>query len=281
MMDFTQFSALQEKLTSAQTTYIFLPVEPQLDQVAAGLGLYLSLSKAGKAATIASPEPMVVGFSPLVGVDKIGQKLPGRNLVVSFDYVEDSIEKVSYNIENGKFNLVVQSKEGVPPLSTANVQYSYTGGLQGLVITIEIADLTSLGHLYQDNKELFAVGNVYDFDKQGVTCLCEKVAGLISYTKLPIDQDIATNLVLGIEEATKNFTHPSADADTFEAMAFCLRAGGKRATTGQMEQLGQKSPRLKAGKKQPMAPPSLEDLSAKPPSSDWLQPKIYKGNTRI
>lgn len=285
-MDFSLFSSLQGRLSTAKSVYIFLPKKARYDQVAAGLGLYLALSKAGKSVYILSPDPVTVEFSSLVGVDKIGEKLRGRNLVISFDYVEDSIEKVSYNIENGKFNLVIQTKEGFPSLSSNNVNYSYTGGLQGLIITMEVADIAQLGPLYFNNKDLFSKAEIFDLNRQDGASLSEIVAGFISYAKLPIDQDIATNLLLGIDQATDSFSEPAVNADTFEAAAFCLRAGGQRKPANFVAE--GKTKIKSTGKVTPSTTPTVvaddknnRDEAAEKPSPDWLQPKIYKGNTRI
>ena len=98
MEEFNQFSSIRESLATAQSIFIALPKSPNYDRVAASLALFLSLKKAGRKVSIASPQEMTVEFSSLVGVDKIKTKSEGRNLKISFDYLEDSIEKVSYNI---------------------------------------------------------------------------------------------------------------------------------------------------------------------------------------
>lgn len=235
---------LSSKLGSAQSILIILPRNSNYDQVAAGLALFLSLGKSKKQVSIVSPQEMTVEFSSLVGVDKIKTKQEGRNLMVSFDYLEEAVEKVSYNIEGGKFNLIIQPKGGFPPLSTENVQYSYSGGQTDLTFTI-------------DGEET-AKENVVPIKTNGAASISDKIANLISQLNLPIDADIATNLLLGIENATRGFSSPMTNADTFEAVAFCLRAGGRRKSM-----------------------PSPLKPAPKIPSPDWLEPKIYKGNTQI
>ncbi|PIS14108.1 hypothetical protein COT65_00600 [Candidatus Shapirobacteria bacterium CG09_land_8_20_14_0_10_47_13] len=248
---------LKNKLSSAQSILILLAQNPGYDEVAAGLSLFLALKKSQKQITIVSPSAMTVEFSSLVAVDKIRTKIEGRNLLVSFDYVEESVEKVSYNIENGKFNLVIQSKEGFPPLAAENVQYSANGGKADLVITIGIEVAANLGAFYKDNPELFKEEKMVAINIGEAAAISEKMAGLISRTGLPVDADIATNLIQGIESATKGFSQEAVGADTFEAMAFCLRAGGKRANAAAVKTVAPK------------------------PAPEWLEPKIYKGNTQI
>jgi nanoRNase/pAp phosphatase (c-di-AMP/oligoRNAs hydrolase) len=293
------FSSLREPLTTAQTIFILLPQNPNLDKVAASLALFLSLQKAGKQTTIACLTEMTVEFSALVGVDKIQTKLGGRNLVISFDYLEDSIEKVSYNIENNKFNLVVQPKTGFPSLSTEKVDYSYSGGEADLVFTVGAKNLESLGGLSQSvkssEKQIMVdldvnpantqFGRINLVNPQASSC-SEMVVWLISRLNLPIDEDMASNLFLGIERMTSNFSSPRVSAATFEAAAFCLRAGARRTRRPDFRQKRQRVKQKKKVSLQPMptevsAVKKPEEPGKKKPSLDWFEPKIYKGNTRI
>jgi len=266
MEKISDFSQLQQVLITAQTIFVVLPQKLNQDKVAAGLSLFLSLKKAGKQASVFCSRPITVEFSSLIGADKIKNQLEGRNLVISFDYLEDSIEKVSYNIENNKFNLVIQPKEGHLALSTDKVQYSYAGGNADLFLGVGVSSLGDLGEIYLKNKSIFEKGKVVAFDLVDfqAASYCEVVTGLLAQLKLPIDEDIASNLLAGMEGATDSFSSPKTGPATFEAAAFCLRAGGRR---------------LKA--KVDLKPMPEQISAEKPPSPDWLVPKIYKGNTLI
>ena len=240
MVEETLFSSLRSPLSAAQGIFIFLPEEPSFDQVASALGLSLSLKKAGKTLSVNCPTEMKVEYSDLVGINQIQTKLAGRNLVISFEYLEDAIEKVSYNIEENKFNLVVQPKVGSPPLSSDRVAYSYSGGQADLIFTVGVQDLNELGDLYRRSKPFFESQKIIDVDLSprtkryaqkelilAVSSFSELVARLLSRLGLPVDGDIANNLYLGIEETTEGFSSASVGAGTFEAAAFCLRAAGK------------------------------------------------------
>lgn len=295
MIEQNLISSIRELLVPAQTVFILLPQNPNLDKIAASLAFFLSLKKARKQVTIACPTQMTVAFSELVGVDQVQAKLGGRDLIVSFDYIEDSIEKVSYNIENNKFNLVIQPKAGFPPLSPDKVNYSYLGGEADLIFTIGAQNLKDLGGLYQESKSLLEKQPLIDVDTNSanqqfgkvnlidptVSSCSEIITHLISRLGLPVDEDIASNLLLGIERTTKGFSSPKIGAGTFEAAAFCLRAGARRVTPPRRPEIMQK-------KKVPLKPMPTEvsaakkpEESKKKPSPDWLEPKIYKGNTRV
>jgi nanoRNase/pAp phosphatase (c-di-AMP/oligoRNAs hydrolase) len=287
------FAPTQQALTSAQTVLVAAPREPKFDHIASSLALFLSLKKAGKSVSIACPDEMTVEFSSLVGVDKVGQKLGGKNLMISFDYLEDSIEKVSYNIEENKFNLLIQPKVGFPPLSPDKVSYNYSGG-SDLIFVIGAQKLEDLGKLYTQEKESYQQKTVINLDvdpqnsqfgkidllNPAASSCSEITASLIATLKLPIDQDVATNLLLGIEKATQGFSLPTTSALTFEMAAFCLRAGGRRTQVvkgkPEKELPFEPMPSGVSAKKPPQKPEE-----EKKPSSDWFEPKIFKGSTRV
>ena len=273
MEKIASFTQLQPLLASSQTVFILLSQRLNLDSVAAGLSLYLSLEKAGKKTSIFCSKPMTVEFSSLVGVDRVKNQLEGKNLVISFDYIEDSVEKVSYNIENNKFNLVIQPKEGYPPLSPQKVQYSYAGANADLFLVIGTDSLEELGEIYQANKKALDEGRVIGFDVQSFQSSgwCELVANLIKNLDFPINEDIATNLLAGIEKETNGFSPEKSGPESFEAAAFCLRAGGQRPRGQTFQPTSEK----KSAEKKPQEV-KKEEL---PP--DWLAPKIYKGNTLV
>jgi len=110
MKDNFDFTSIEEALGSAQTFAVVLPKNLSQDKIAAALSLGLALKKVNKDVQVVCSTPMTVAYSSLVGVNRITNKLKGKNLVVSFDYTNDSIEKVSYNIDEqgNKFNLVIQ-----------------------------------------------------------------------------------------------------------------------------------------------------------------------------
>jgi len=300
MIDSNLFSSVREILAPAQTVLILIPSNPNLDRVAAGLGLFLALKKLEKKPTAVCPTEMTVGFSDLVGVDKIQKKMNGQNLVISFDYLEDSIEKVSYHIENNKFNLVIQPKAGFPPLSPEKVHYSYSGGEADLVFAIGAKSRRSFGRLasalqssvgkqplvnidIHPQNEQFGQVNLVE---PGASSCSEIVVRLISHLGLPVDEDIASNLLLGIERATNNFASSRVQATTFEAAAFCLRSGARRIISSSRRRESTKvalrpMPTEVSAAKKPVTSSEEKTKEEKKPSPDWLEPKIYKGNTRI
>ncbi|MCX6724689.1 MAG: hypothetical protein NTV20_01145 [Candidatus Shapirobacteria bacterium] len=289
MKDYYDFTPIEESLSTAHNLMIVLPMSLNQDKVASALALYLSLRKTNRQVNIVCSRPMIVEYSSLVGVDKIKNKLGGRNLVVSFDYLEESIEKVSYNIENNKFNLVVQPKEGYPPLSTEKIQYSYFGEQADMIFIIGASSLEDLGEIYSDHKTFFQEGNTVNVNisqaskpfakinliNSQMASFGEFITFFLSTLKMPVDEDIASNLLLGIEKATDNFSLLESTPMTYEAVAFCLRAGGRKPLREFPEEK-----KFEEKKKIEEKIEEKQEVKVKP-SPDWYKPKIYKGDTKI
>jgi nanoRNase/pAp phosphatase (c-di-AMP/oligoRNAs hydrolase) len=280
------FSPLEQKLSNSNRILIVLPKQPNIDTVASALALFLSLKKTDKNILIGCDTKMQVKYNRLFGVDKIQQKIGNRNLVISFDYKKEAIEKVSYNVDNGKFNLVVEPHSGNEPLDADSVSYSYSGADADIVIVVGATELSDLGEIYTENKDLFAEAHVVninnqrsaEFGKQNYlvegASKAEVIISLIKKLNLPVDQDIATNLMTALEYQTQGFQKDVA-ADTFEAAAWCLKIGGKR---GQLKVNQQKRKKV-VEKKVITAKEEQKEGSAPPP--DWLKPKIYKADEKL
>lgn len=267
------FNELQQQLSSARNLLIAFPQNTNFDQVAASLALYLSLRKAGKNVNIVSPEPMRVEFSHLVGVDRVANKITGGDLTITLDYPIANIDKVSYNDEGGKLNLVVKIKPGSKPITQEQTIFDSSGSSSyDLIFLIGVNQPEDLGHLPKGNQDLLkknpvasinngasTVGTLNFLNPQASACT-EIVASMIKTLALPVDEDIGSNLLLGLKRATENFQSSKISPDTFEAAAFALRMGGRR------EQITfQAPPKDEKGKKKP--------------SQDWLEPKIYRGTS--
>ncbi len=235
------FKPIGDILNSNQTALILLPQKPTFDQVAAGLSLYLALKEGGKNLSIACSDEMTVEYNHLVGVNKISTSIGGKNLTISFDYLEDSIEKVSYNIEAQKFNLVIEPKPNFPPLDPNKVQYSYSGATADLIIAVGGQKPEDFGLFYHKEGKLFTqktlinidisptntqFGQINLTDPTASSC-CEITIALLQGLNIKMNQDIANNLLMGLTQSTNNFQSPKVTGDTFEAAAICMDYGAR------------------------------------------------------
>lgn len=272
-------------VSQSQSILVLLPTRPFFDQVASGLSLYLSLRQQ-KNVDISSPSDMVVEFNRLVGVNKIGKELGSKNLVVSFaDYQATDIERVSYDIENREFKLTVIPKPGVKPPDKNQVRLSYSGVGADLVIlvgganeshfpAIKSKDLAGakLVHIGTKSLQVDKDTEIISFARPASSS-SEIIYTLLKEGGYEIDPDIATNLLMGIQEASENFTDDQVTADTFQIVADLMRSGGKR------KPLESSKPTFPPGSIPGQTPSGEEDANEdNNPPEEWLGPKIYKGS---
>jgi nanoRNase/pAp phosphatase (c-di-AMP/oligoRNAs hydrolase) len=260
MLTSDNIQVFKNHLSSAENILILFPGQVKFDQVASALALFLGFQEINKNVSVLSPKPVTVGFSSLVGIDKVSTQLGNKNLQVSFEYEEEAVDKVSYHIdeENRKFNLVVQPKKGVKPLRPESVSFSYTGVEADLIIVIGAHSLEDMEQIYFAQEELYKETptisiNTYEtnfgtvkLSTAGSASFCEVMAYLLQELEIEVSSDMATNLLGGIESATNNFQAYSTSADTFEIAGRLLRLGARRINTMQstgmsnfMDALGQ------------------------------------------
>jgi len=295
----SDLNALKTQLDQANSIIIAIPENPNKDIVAASLALFLSLKTTGKQVTPLSSSQPVVRDSHLVGLDKITTDVGGHNLVITVNLPEDAVDKVTSNVEGGHLNLIMNPKPGAPPLKQSDLLFSSSGATADLIIVLGANTLTDLGSLAEKESELFAnqskivnlsnqEGNFGSLNLTDTSSSnSELVTAILQELKLPLDADIANNLMQGIEEATNNLASPQMTADTFEALAVLYRAGARRSAPAApaTAQIINNTPVVNHSAPiptlKPSTPPPLKSSPSKPssPEPDWLKPKIYKGGS--
>lgn len=279
-----QLQELKTKLGTAQTVLLSFPTNPSQDVVASALALYLSIKQSGKSVSIVASSAPVVRDSHLVGLDKITQDVGGTNLVITLDVPENIIDKVTSNTEGGHLNLIIAPAKGAAPLTAQNVKFGYSGAAADLVMVIGAADLKDIGSLAEKELELFKTERIANISNQvgsfGAINITdpsssnsELVTALLKELTLPLDVDIANNLMQGIESATSGLSSPNMTADTFEALAVLYRTGARRtvpAAPSQTARIVADMPIIDHGV------PVVDHSDT--PSEDWTKPKIFSGS---
>lgn len=315
-MDFTNdINKIKELLAQSTDILIATHEHPTHDSMGSALALYLGLSGLGKKVTVACPDSMTVEHSSFIGANKVVSALGRKNFVISLDYVDGSIEKVSYNIEGSKFNLVIEPRPGFDTFNQDKVHYSYAGAGAQLVFTVDTIHLGGLKKLYEEDKELYATKPIINIDRHPnnanyghtnmvdmqASSTAEVVFQLLAGLGIAVTQDIATNLLNAVAGATNNFQNPSTTSGAFEVAATAVKAGGKRFAKAEDAQ-AQAAPVTPTGA---VSLPSKEEVNAQtteppkevpqqfqstPPAQqsqpmppkpqrappDWLKPKIFK-----
>lgn len=227
-----------EIINKTKSGVIVIPENPSIDAVAASTAFYLSLVKIGKSITLACSDKITYD---LTASDKFKNTITaeGNSLMISFPYVDGSIDKIDYNIQGNFFNLIINPRPGYQKLNPDQVTYSYTGGIIDFIVVIDSPTLNSLGKIYQENQSQFTGKDIINIDRhltntyfgtanfvdKTTSSISELILKIIRDLKIEIDKDIATNLYAGIAASTNNFTSYSTNANTFENVAFLLRSG--------------------------------------------------------
>ena len=270
---------VRETLQNAKSVLVVIGQKPNIDSAAAALSLYFALEKQGKSAQVVCQTLPTVGFGEVIGIDKITNELQGRNLVISIDYIEGSIEKVSYNLDGDKFNLVIHTPPDAKPITKDKIHYATAGIDTDCIVAIGCASSSDAGTFLTGSNQLTTkapiinidyhqnnanFGQVNIVDRTAHSC-CEMIFAIIKALAVEADPDIAANIYLGISSATNHFQDQYISAEVFEAAAWCLRNGAKISQvppfrSPQVNSAGQTQDRVSESKipsavfKQPFSP---------------------------
>lgn len=262
-------------IDKAKDILIVTHVNPTYDSMGSALSLYLGLKSMGKIVTVACPTPIIVEYSSFVGANKLQTTIAKKNFVISLDYEDGSIEKVSYNIEGKKFNLIIEPRPGFAEFSQDKVMYSHAGTAVDTIITVDTKHLGGLCKVYEEDKDLFATHPIINIDshqdnaKYGTVNIvgdsgttAELTARFLTALGIVLTEDMATNILHALYKTTDSFQN-HVTAQTFEVAAQCVKAGGKQIVAQQKIA-------------EPVTPPKTEA-----PPEDWLKPKIYKSSNLL
>lgn len=250
----TQLSETQKSLPTAQNILIALPNQVNVDELASGLALFLSLQQAGKKAYLVTEGIIKVGHSNLYGVGEIQSKLSaaqGGDFTLVLGGVVapgpdgkpavPAVEKLDYFPLGNDLNLVFKVLPGQKFEPTFITPRHEAGGYQ-LIFVIGATSLNDLGSIYTINSQVFVSAQLVNIDNKAnntqfgstnvvdpsASSLSEMIAQVIASLGLPLNQDIASNILAGIYETTNNLQSGNLSADTFEAVSQALRLGGQK-----------------------------------------------------
>ncbi len=240
-MDLTAFATSLQK---ARNIVCFVHPQATYDAVAGATALAAALEKTGRNAVVACEAPMRPEYSQLAGIRGVTQEIGNRDLVISFDYSEEQVDKVNYNVDEStkRFELIISPQKGGATLDPRTVEFRQAGLSADIVVLFGFHSFDELGKYYTDEK--------YTIDGAFTLAITQnKVPGFaklhnilqtdgFSYSEwvyfalrqLQIQElqgEVAMNLLAGIEYATNRLQNVS-NARTFETIAQLLRAGAQR-----------------------------------------------------
>lgn len=229
-------------LLQDNTIGILLGERMNLDTAGAALGFYLSLVEAGKNPQIISQKEPVVEIANLVGIDKIKKNFSGSSnrVVVSLPYNRGEIGKVSYKEENNRINFYLTASDGmsITPYETNDINLIWDGSMPNVIIAIGVNGARQLADYLGKNENNVKVINIDTSEdafgdisivSSSFSSVSEITAKIIKELRLPINIDIAQNLLDGILYGTKNFTKPNTSPYAFELAGVLMQIGAVRA----------------------------------------------------
>lgn len=278
---------LKNQLLFAQSVLIALPAVTNVDKLASALALKLSLEQAGKKVEVVSEDTLRVSHTNLFGIGEVKNQVVGGGTASSAntfvltleDVVDESgnvnSEKLDYFQEGKNLQLIFTIPQG-KQFSPSKITTAYQGGQQSagyqLIFVIGADNLNELGSIYTQNQTLFTPGQLVNIDNSqtnanyGATNIIDTNASSVSEMMVQIlpdlglnmPEDIATNLLTGMYDATQNMS-TNVKPDTFASASAAMQAGGKlpvenMANQGFVNQPQQYMQPQQFGMQQPQAP---------------------------
>lgn len=213
------------------------------DALASALALFLFLKKAGHNIDIAgqkSEKSSALSFLP--NYEEIRSNLHNlRRFIVSVDISQAKVNQIKYSVDDNSLNFIITPSEGwfkPEDVSSRAGQFEYD-----LIITLGVKELESLGDFYDKNVEFFYKTPIINIDNQAdnedygqinfidlnAAARAEIVFYLLkSYRPDLIDEDVATCLLSGIIQQTKNFKSANLTPRTFLASSELISLKARR-----------------------------------------------------
>jgi hypothetical protein len=241
----------QELLLAILATYLFLADLASLKKTkfnSAKLGFFSSAKIEKSFESQASLKKYLKKHQLL----ELSQEDLGRdNLLISFPYQPEQVDKVSYHIgeDNQRFYLTVKPKVGSEPLDSQQVEFSYTGSSADLLLLIGVNELEDLQDLYSNHQQLYQSTPIITINSflpdfgtlnldisgssgygEAIFYLIKSLSNLleINLNDLPRIKQIATLLFASIDQKTNKFTSSKMTADSFLVVAELLKLGAER-----------------------------------------------------
>lgn len=229
-----------ELLKQAQSVLIVTGRQPSSDQLMGVFALQSVLSKIGKKSSAVITDSFPTSAS-LIDTTKIARSLDGvRDFIVSLDLTNVEVEKLKYEVSNGRLDITITPHAG--NFTPDDARFDYGSYQFDLVIVLGVHSIIKIDSLLEQNPTLFDGLHLVNLDYHRVndnygsvnyidasaTSVCEMLIGVLeSVGQGMIDADIATALLTGIMASTNRFTTANTTAKAL-TMSAQLMSGGAR-----------------------------------------------------
>lgn len=220
---------------------LIVPGRADGDSIGSGLALYLVLSRLGKKANAVLLDPLPDKFRFLPRVDELQAEFNNfRDFIISLNCTSASADKLAYNFQDNKLNIVITPKQGA--FKPQDVSFAEGSFHYDVIITLDAADFEQLGTIYTENPKLFQSVPVINIDHHAsndyygavnlvdltATSTAEILVGVIeALGPSLIDTDVATALLTGIVSDTGSFQHSNTTPKSLTIAAQMVGFGAR------------------------------------------------------
>ena len=242
-MDLTPKQQTSEAIRQAESILILTGQHPSVDQTVAVMSLTMILRKFGKQANgvISDNLPNAIN---VLDTNVVEKSLGGaRDFVLKLDVTKAEVDKLRYEVIDGKLNVVITPYKGNFAPSDVTFGYGDAQATYDLVIVLGVPARSRIDRLYEQNTAV--LGNVpvinLDFHRSNenygavnlidsnASSLCEILVALSeSLQSGIIDADIATPLLMGLMASTDRFTATHTTSKSLTVAAQMMAAGGRQ-----------------------------------------------------
>lgn len=241
-MDISEKQKAINLIQKSNKILILTHENPDGDALGSLLAMYLFLKKLGKEVTAVCSDQVPSTLSFLPSAQNIASDIEGvRDFIIMIDLTRAKPEKLTYNIENNKLNIVITPKEGM--FSSNDVSFDYGNYRFDLIIVLDSVNLDRIGQIRQHNPEIFYNTPILNIDHHPgnddfgqvnlveitATSTCEILFSLFEAidSKL-VDADIATCLLAGIITDTGSFQNTNTTPKSLTMAAQLVAAGARQ-----------------------------------------------------
>jgi len=220
---------------------LIVPGKPDGDSIGSALALMQMLTKLGKEVGVVTLDEIPPYLQFLPGVTQIQKSVNSlKDFIITLGSDGVEPDKLSYNIVDGKLNIVISTKSG--SYSAEHVSFA-TGSLRyDLIITLDAADFDQLGDIYKYHPQIFNEMPVVNIDHHassanygkvnlvdtGATSTGEILVGVGEALGVEFDADIATGLLTGIISDTGSFQHANTTPKSLTVAAQMVGYGARQ-----------------------------------------------------
>lgn len=239
-MDQTPKQQVISAINQAQQILV-VPARPDGDSIGSALGLMLILRKAGKAAQVATLDPIATTYQFLPQFHAIQTELAvARDFIITITGLSSEPDKLSYNLAGDKLNIVITPRSD--HYHPEQVTFSEGNPKFDLIITLDGPSYDMLGRIYVENSTLFAEVPVVNIDHHATnqnygklnlvdpaaTSTGEILVSVAEALGVEIDADIATCLLTGIISDTGSFQHSNTTPKSLTVAAQMVGHGARQ-----------------------------------------------------